>query len=452
MILTDSQSFPQQQAPKSFEEILKNDDAEALQSRLRSRPGLPNIVYFQLPYRGELCSFGSVASAIHYRAERCLRHIPTTPETWGSKRGGPTAAHVACLECWQPGIDHLVAAQVPFHVFDSFHHTPLSYVADNKDVRAFQTLLDYFCRNAQRSSVKNVFNDPISGSVDLLSYCVKTQNKIIINCCQRARDLGLLDDGTIERACDQWEREGEGPPPRFLRVFRQSRRLEADVSMSALFSPLVSVTRFAPIDSKCSFPIRPTVQAIDELNRLVRGMRTHDWVAPQDPRDSELVAFLEADGFAPYNYTPRTIIKRYFDEVLVRVGRGYLMPRADDPHSWEGLGMVLAHVGAMGCHCLLERPLDPLLWAAIRGDRLSDYSPELIEEYLLETDQDWLGSRRVEATRQFHKGDSGCVECYRHALLAHWREHISPMLPICEAISRGFGRLTVAKASDKKLL
>jgi hypothetical protein len=50
--------------------------------------------------------------------------------------------------------------------------------------------------------------------------------------------------------------------------------------------------------------------------------------------------------------------------------------------------VVLAHVGAMGCHCLLEAPMDPILWAAIRGDCLSNYTPELIEEYLLETDPD----------------------------------------------------------------
>jgi hypothetical protein len=267
----------------------------------------------------------------------------------------------------------------------------------------------------------------------------------------RARDLGLLDDATIDRASHQWVSERADPPPRFLRVSSERRRLEADVSISALFSPLVSVTQFAPIDSISSVPIRPVIQAIDELNRLVRGMRTHDWVAPQDPGSRQLVAFLGADGFAPYNYTPYQIIRRYFDEALVPADRGYMVPRSDNPDSWEGLGIVLAHVGAMGCHCLLERPLDPLLWAALRGDPLSSYSPELIEEYLLETDRDWLRSRRVEATHEFHKGDSDCVARYRQALLGYWRRHLARMLPICEAVRRGFARLTGAKTSDEKL-
>jgi hypothetical protein len=144
MWLPNSASFPLQQVPRSFEEILKNDDAEALQRHLRSRPELPSILYCQLPYRGELQSFGLIASAIHYEAECCLRHLPMTPETWGSKRGGPTAAHVACLQRWKPGLNRLLSARVTFQVFDSAHRTPLSYVADNQDMWAFRTLLDYF--------------------------------------------------------------------------------------------------------------------------------------------------------------------------------------------------------------------------------------------------------------------------------------------------------------------
>jgi hypothetical protein len=121
----------------------------------------------------------------------CLERLPVSPETYGSKRKGRTAAHIACAKGWLDGIRWLIRHSVPFDSFDQFRRTPLAYVADTEDVAAFHHIIDYFTGTRNTFGLNNVFLSPqTASSVDFLNYSTTTHNTVMVNCCQRAHELG----------------------------------------------------------------------------------------------------------------------------------------------------------------------------------------------------------------------------------------------------------------------
>jgi hypothetical protein len=377
-------------------------------------------------------------------------------ETWGRKKGGPTAAHVACAESWLPGIKHLIEHGVPFDLVDRLYKAPLAYIADQHDINGFRLLTDYLTHTGQKSTLKSVWlSTENGGSVSFLSYCVLTRNSSMVNCCHRAYDRQMIDDVDVEQACADWKaRYPSERMPRFLSVFEKMKIQERELEIVHLFAPLVAYSQFAGMDSANSADVKETVIALDNLRMSVMALRNWSLLAPPAGMPSFSVAsriittfpehFLTGELInqqIAFEYTPHDILKMYFRAVLnelFEADRGYLRPRrSKDGKAWFGFGVVLAHIGAIGCHYTWPTPLDPLVWAAVRGD-LERPPADYIEQYFLVLDPASIQKMRGDLIQSFQKAQLDCVVQYQSELSAKWDAHMRDLSNAYNWIHRGF--------------
>jgi hypothetical protein len=221
--------------------------------------------------------------------------------------------------------------------------------------------------------------------------------------------------------------------------------LERNHTHLDIFSPLVTQNQLAPIESESSVPVPATIATLRELNTSVIGLRQWDLLTPPGEESLLAVRFLR-DGRltseVATEFTPHETLKRYFTSLFrehFTLDDHYLRPRAHSEGAvWQGFGAVLAHVGAIGCHYAWPTPLDPLVWAAVRGDLESARDDLYIEQCCLEVNPASIREKRAAAVEAFQTGDVDCVRKYCAALRNEWRDHMLMFHEIYNAIYRGF--------------
>jgi hypothetical protein len=268
----------------------------------------------------------------------------------------------------------------------------------------------------------------------------------MVNCCELAFERGLIDESSVERACAEWVRDVSAPDaPYFLATFMRLRLRQRNLSHLDIFSPLVTRNEFASIEWEGSAPVTATIATLRVLNTCVIGLRQWDLLTPPGEEGALAGRFMR-DGRltseVATEFTPHETLKRYFTRLFrehFTRGERYMRPRAHpDAAVWLGFGAVLAHVGAIGCHYAWPAPLDPLVWAAVRGDLEVARSDEFIEQYALEVNPASIREKRAAAVEAFQTGDVECVKKYRAALRTEWDEHMSAFSDTYSAIYCGF--------------
>ena len=438
-------------------EILEQDDPVKLENRLKLIPGLASTFAPRFLFHGKRCSMGIIAAAIHCKALNCLNVIDFTPETFGGKRKGPSALHIACDEGWVPGIRLLLEHRVPFQVFDCFQKSPLAYVADNKNMTVFKLVLKHIADTGEKSALKNVYLTN-QGSIDFLRYCVDSGNDVMIEACCWAHDIGLLSDDDVAAASCHWTEKwgSEREKPMFLELFTHTRSLKIASDQMELFTPYVAESRFALIETVNGVMPRDAIRAIDEIYAGVK--REENWllVPSEFSASSSASILLEFPRHLLqgknilYDCTQYYTLKQYFETLVscVMVDDGnFWKPLAVSANSdtiWQGFGVVLAHLGLVGCHYRCTKPLHPLLYVCLCSTNPLNmgWDSSQIEEFMIVTNQEAVRNARTAGMIKFLNGDDDHLNEWEHAydseIIKPWSQEQMYMRSICEYVREGF--------------
>lgn len=436
----------------SLIEIFKYDDSESL---IKSNPEISISTF--IPFCGRNLPVGAVAAAMHYRAINCLKKLPLTFETYGGKMGGPSAAHVACENQWEPGLQILIDAKVPLNTFDGNSKTPLAYVADHENVNFFRLFLKYFeDTNQVKNGLKNVALEA-EGSLDFLSYCVENKKAIMIESCNYATKKGFITKYDIRNAIIKWKSKYTDEMPLFLRSFNDSFTLQDECAINNLFSPLVPTSKFAEINSPYSIPIYNVINKINELceksnikvsNISERRCRFKEF--------NEFVNNMVKENFFTTHFSTYKVLKRYFNSFFnsffkKKTNSNYFLPDTEGPFfisdCWKDFGTLLAHVAYTGFHYHFEYPLHPLIYTVLTLNNPKDIDnlgPEDIEQYFQVVKPNKIkGTSILEARKkgleQFLKGDE-FINQYNKSLNKSWEIEIRGYNNYLVNIHKGFYR------------
>ena len=450
--------------------ILEQDDPKKLANRLKVMPGLANTFAPRYLFHGKRCTMGIVAAAIHCKALKCLGVIDLTPETYGGKKKGPSAMHIACDDGWIPGLKLLMEHGVPFQVFDCFQKSPLAYIADNKNVNVLKMVLTHLHKTGQKSALKSVYLSS-QGSIDFLKYCVDCGNVVMIEACCWAHDVGLISDEDVSAANDYWgERWGDRrEKPMFLELYGHAKSLRIASERTELFTPFVAESRFAAIDGANAIVPRESIRAVDEIYACVK--REENWLlVPSEFSETDNLLFelprhLLSGKNMLYDCTQYPTLKLYFEALFscCMVDDGtFLKPNISAASTsfgsvWQGFGVVLAHLGLVGCHYRWPKPLHPFLYISLSRETPFniDWDSALIEEYMLVTDSEAVRNARTAGMTKFLNGDDDHLNewesAYDSELLKAWSEEQTYMQFICERIREGFFQLKMGNLAVRLL-
>jgi hypothetical protein len=464
--LSDSLAIPVRGEHLTLEEIIRSDDVNALNDLMRDTPDLVNTEWICISFQGQRCLVGILGAAIHFRALSCLKRIPVRRETYGRKKGGPTAAHIACAEGWHPAIVHLIDKGAPLDGYDSEHRSPLAYLADRCALRAFHCVVDELNRRGNCFGLNGVYiGTAETGSLDFAGYCALTGNRTMLNFCQYSGTLKMLGPTAMDEARRVWHtHHPRVREPHALVFFCQNRDLKRDLDISDIFQPIVQSSNFAPIDSERSIPIGGLVRELESITQSLVPLRQWILLAPPAGMPSDPVRWLtefprhflyrtRVTEQVVFEFSCHNALKTYFTMLIKEHfdhERGYLRPRVGTRADWFGFGVVLAHVGAIGCHYLWPFPLDPLVWAAIRQNPRDATSAHDIEGYFLEVDQEMIRGLRDEAITSFHVSLENSTIRYREELQTRWKRHMDRTESIYTAIRTGFFAEPTADFRDRE--
>ncbi|OHT17425.1 hypothetical protein TRFO_12385 [Tritrichomonas foetus] len=408
----------------SLTDIFKNDDVENLKLRMDANQDLPRLL-IRVPFLGKSLPTGTVAAAIHYRAIKCLKLLPMNYETYGAKPGGPSAAHFACENQWEPGLRILMEKRAPLNMFDGNFKTPLAYVAEHENINMFRLFLQYFEETNQKDSgLKNVALSN-EGSLDFLAYCVEIKKVVMIEACNFAMKKGFINQHEVRNSIKRWKTKYKKEKmPLFLKTFDKSFTLQGRSEIANIFSPLVPTSRFAPIYSQFSIPIN---QPIININRLYDIVRAQLYPLPEDNFDctNEMIIgdfslHLSKDNLYCTCFSQYSILKKYFEflvENILDVVDGYYVPKKKNQlmEVWRGFGFALAHLGYTGSHYHLKHPIHPLFYHILTYEdpyELEKLTAEDIEELALIMSPATLEESRKKGASQFLKNDPNYIQAY----------------------------------------
>ena len=440
----------------SLVDIFKMDDATGLHHRIDSDPSTINLLV-RVTFAGQPVWASAVAAAVHYRAEKCLQVLPIKYDTFSAKPGSPSAAHFACEEQWEPGVKFLMDRQVPRNMFDGNSKTPLAYVAEHENLSIFRLFLRYFMESNQMDGLKSVALSK-EGSLNFLSYCVEARKTKMIQACNLALKYGFISKQEVCSAIIRWKRLFPNDEmPLFLRIYNRAASLELRCQHSNIFSPLLPKSEFAQISSFNAIPIYNSIKTVNELFDLV------NFNAEPLPNnffksniDSEYIFYPEKLPEDHYNhFSQYHILKQYFTTFigsLMTEVDGFLVPKQEwvTDEIFKLFGIALAHIGFNGCHYHFEKPLSPLIYAALAycPNQLENLTAQQIEEYALIANKKKLLDIRKKALLAFLniKAFNSFTDFYDKILKNYWNSEIRKHRQKLENLYEGFYQIT----KDKK--
>lgn len=442
----------------SLKDIFKYDDTESLKYFIKANPEISISTY--ITFSGNILPVGAVAAAMHYRAIECLKLLPMTFETYGGKMGGPSAAHVACENQWEPGLRILMNARVPLNTFDGNSKSPLAYVAEHENITFFRLFLQYFEENKQvKDGLKNVALES-EGSLDFLSYCVEIKKTVMIEACNYAAKKGFITDQEIRNAIIRWRAKyGDEPMPLFLNYFETSFNLQDECKIYNLFSPLVPTSKFAEINSPYSIPI---YDAIDKINKLCD---LANFKLPNLPENefsfekfNEFPLKLESDNIFTKYFSTYNILKKYFKDFFQQMkmieNSNYYLPNLGKfmiiQDVWKDFGTVLSHVAYTGMHYHFEYPLHPLIYTVLTlkdPHSIDRMKPDDIEQYFQVIKPNKIkGTSIIDARKKgfklFLQRGQDFIKEYDESLNRSWITEVRGYKMIFVNIHKGFYKET----------
>lgn len=454
-------------ASLSLIDIFKFDDIESLNNFIKTNPEISISTY--IPFSGNNLPVGAVAAAMHYRAINCLKLLLSrhqlTFETYGGKMGGPSAAHVACENQWEPGLQILIEAKVPLNTFDGNSKTPLAYVADHENISFFRHFLKYFeDTNQVKNGLKNVALES-EGSLDFLSYCVENKKIIMIEACNYATKKGFIEKHEIKNAILRWKSKySDDELPLFLRCFDDTFTLQDKCAINNLFSPLVPSSKFAEINSPYSIPIYDVILKINQLCELsnikVYNIREKNF---NFKKFSNFIFNIEKEKVLTTHFSTYKMLKKYFNSFFKLMKRDekskYYLPFTNQHiyirECWRDFGTVLAHVAYTGFHYHFKYPLHPLIYHVLTIDNpknIKNLDPEDIEEYFQVIKPNKIrGGSIIEARKKglehFLKGEEFQNQ-YDDSLRSSWKTEVRGFDIVLTNIYNGFYK----ENSDSKFM
>ncbi|KAK8866693.1 hypothetical protein M9Y10_009660 [Tritrichomonas musculus] len=446
--------------PSSLIDILKNDDTERLKSIIDANPEISISTF--ITFAGRSLPVGAVTAAMHYKAIGCLKLLPKTFETYGCKMGGPSAAHVACENQWEPGLQILMNDKVPLNTFDGSSKSPLAYVAEHENIHFFRLFLRYFDKNKQvENGLKNVALGS-EGSLDFLSYCVEFKKTVMIEACNYAMKLKFISKNEIRNAIKRWkEKYPYETMPLFLRTFNDTFSLQDQSDIKHIFSPLVPTSKFAEINSPHSIPIFNAISKINKLCGIVNfnlpNLDEDQFTFNKNILFGNYPETIESNEDLMTNYfTPYGVLKKYFsmfiEQMLVVDNYNYLIPQTKFlvAEVWTGFGTVLAHIGYTGCHYHFDYPLHPLIYTVLSLNDPKDLDKmktEDIEQYFLiirsnKKKKSVLLEARKKGNELFLERNKDFITEYDNKLTQSWNIEIRCYKNVLAHIHKGFYRET----------
>ncbi|KAH0788138.1 vacuolar protein sorting protein DigA [Histomonas meleagridis] len=369
---------------------------------------------------------------------------------------GPSAVDVAFEEEWKPGIDFIFANNIPIDKYDKDFKTPIISVLDKKKINLFNKLVDYFVSKNLMNVLKSIkFTN--ERSINALYYCVLEHNIEMIEACQYAYVMGLIDDNDVLESEKKWvELYKNEKKPLFLQTLNH---LESITAARECFTPDVPLSQFAGIPTRYSLPFDISFH---ETADFVNYLMFKDIKPPNSliafPDDNILyqlpASLLESDDcFVFVNYFDlkqyfRQIINGYFSESL------YLTPinTKKDYQVWYYFGVLLGNLSLTGSHFKLPLPLHPLIYASLTcsnvTDTFNDISDDLIEEYLLASNPKQITRIRTKAYNALEKGQFN-ESLMSNDLQSAWKQVYDEYIDILEKINQGF--YDYAKHKEPKL-
>jgi hypothetical protein len=291
----------------------------------------------------------------------------------------------------------------------------------------------------------------MAAPIDFVSYCVRTHNVTMLNCLQPALNRKLLDDDSIKQGYADWmARYPQEKVPHFFKRFIDHKSTQSELELSEVFSPITLVNAFSRATSNTSVQVFSIMASIDNAMQQAGILRKYI-IAPVEipPEQPDLLTalplhFLSGDCIKEnilLECICPTLLKQYFVsliETCFNTKGVYMRPEPEHEREWFGFGVLLAHVGSMGCHFDWEVEFDPLIWGCLRCENWIPDSDDEIEQYLLELSPELIGSRRYASLIGFQVGKEDCTEDYFAELRTEWNEHLNAMRSVYREIHRGF--------------
>lgn len=441
----------------SLIDIFKYDDTDSLNFYMRSNPEISKSTY--ITYTGEKLPVGAISAAIHYKAIKCLQMLPITVDSYGERMGGPSAAHIACENQWEPGLLFLIKNKVPINTFDHHSKSPLAYVADHENIKFFKIILKYFEENGQiETGLKNVAIGR-EGSVNFLSYCIDKKKIFMIEACNSAMKKGFISKSEIKSAIERWNsKNADIQKPLFLKTFEKSSKLQEECEIDEFFSPLVPSSKFDEITSPYSIPIFDVITKINKICELANfksfNLPEKKFLTETFNEFPQKILFNEI--YTKY-FSTYKISKSYFTDFFNKMKKieksNFYLPVTDNvpiPEVFEQFGLVLAHVGYTGFHYHFETPLHPLIYTILtfeNPNKIDEMRKEDIEEYfqVIKSNKSEginFSETRKKCFEQFLKNDKEFDKQYDSTLKQMWDIEIMKYKMILFNIYKGFYRET----------